>query len=216
MTFFRGKPELVEQFRAGDRAVLTEVYLAYVGPLQNVLRQGFAVQADARSFHIAGIADLMEVEAACQEVFLRVFKVSARQAYDPSRSFANYLFRIARNWRIDAFRKRRPEVAFDIAALLGAEVEDESPLAEDRMIDAETEALVADYLAGLPARDRDYFQGRLFAGLTQTEAAAALGLTRIQGRRIEARVKTGLLAWLRAHGHSPAAPRGERSGEDVE
>jgi len=216
LTFFRGQPELVERFRAGDTAVLTEVYLAYIGPLQNVLRQGFAVQADARSFHIAGIADPMEVEAACQEVFMRAFKSSARQAYDPARSYANYLFRIARNWRIDAFRKRRPEVSFDAAPVLGAEVEDEAPLVEARMIDAEVEALVADYLAGLPARDRDYFQGRLFGGRTQTEAAAALGLTRIQGRRIEARVKTGLLTWLRAHGHSPAVSRAGRPEEEVE
>ena len=197
--------------------MLTEVYLAYVGPLQNVLRQGFAVQAEARSIHIAGLTDAMEIEAACQEVFLRAFKASARLAYDPERSYANYLFRIARNWRIDAFRKRRPEIAVDVASMSGPEIEDESPLVEERMIDAELEALARRYLETVPARDREYFNGRLFGGRTQTDAAAALGLTRIQGRRIEARVKTGLLAWLRAHGHAPAqGPQAKRSEEEGE
>jgi len=133
----------------------------------------------------------MEVEAACQEVFMRAFKASARQAYKPARRSANFLFRIARNWRIDTFRKRRPEVSFDAAVALGVEVEDEAPLVEERMMDAEVEALVTDSPAGLPVRDRNDFHGQLCGGHTQTRAAAALGLTRIQDQRIEARVKTG-------------------------
>jgi RNA polymerase sigma factor (sigma-70 family) len=210
MTFFVGQPERLERFRSGDREVLTEVYRFYVGPLQNVLRQGFSVNVEDRVLHIPGLNEPTDVETACQEVFLRAFRASARAGYDGERSYANYLYRIARNWRIDTFRRHRRERPIDDAQV--AELEDPSPSAQEQLVDHELERLIQAYLETVPERDRSYFLGRLAEGRSQTEAAGVLGMTRIQGRRIEARVKTGLLAWLRARGYS--SPASADAGEE--
>ena len=209
MTFFVGHAERLARFRSGDRSVLTEVYQHYVGPLQNVLRQGFSVRVDERVLHVPGLREPSEIEAACQEVFLRAFRAQARAGYDGERSYGNYLYRIARNWRIDVFRRTRAESPLDDSQV--AELEDPTPGADAQLVDLELAQLVQTYLNTVPEKDRRYFLGRMAEGLTQTEAASNLGHTRIQGRRIEARVKTGLLAWLRGRGYSGPAHADEEA-----
>lgn len=203
MTFFAGNRDLLEAFRRGDRQVLAMVYDHYIGPLSHILRQGFSVPAGDRVLHVPGLTSPFDIEAAVQEVFLRAFRPNARQGYDGERNYGNYLFRIARNWRIDEFRKRDVpvlDVPFEDLPVI-----DPAPAAEDRMVSAELEALVKAYVESVPERDRRYFQSRFVDGLAQTEAAGRLGLTRIQGRRIEARVKAGLIDFLRARGHAEDA-----------
>lgn len=203
MTFFAGNRDRLERFRQGDRAVLEQVYHHYVRPLSHILRQGFSVPADGRTLHVPGLTSPYEIEGACQEVFLRAFRPAGRLGYDGERNYGNYLFRIARNWRIDEFRRR--ELPTVDAPLEDLPLLDNEPLAEERLVDGELTALVERYLAGVPERDRSYFRFRFAEGLAQTEAAARLGLTRIQGRRIEARVKAGLIDFLRARGHGGEA-----------
>ena len=78
---------------------------------------------------------------------------------------------------------------------------DPAPPVDARMVDAQLEASIARYLDRVPARDRRYFQRRFVDGLAQTEAAGEEGLTRIQGRRIEARIKAGLVEFLESCGY---------------
>jgi RNA polymerase sigma factor (sigma-70 family) len=199
MTFFAGDRDLLQRFRQGDRAVLDRVYQHYVRPLSHILRQRFSVPMADRLVHIPGLNDSDAIESACQEVFLRAFRPAGRLGYDGERSYGNYLFRIARNWRIDEHRRRAlPVTDVELEALSLA---DPAPDADTRLVDAELGALVEDYLATVPERDQSYFRHRFADGLPQTDAAARLGMTRIQGRRIEARVKAGLLDFLRSRGH---------------
>ena len=203
MTFFAGDRDLLEAFRRGDRQVLARVYDHYIGPLSHILRQGFSVPSGERVLHVPGLSAPSDIELAVQEVFLRAFRPNARQGYDGERNYGNYLFRIARNWRIDEFRKRDLrilDVPFEHLPVI-----DPAPAAEEQMVSAELGELVKTYLEGVPERDRCYFQFRFVDGLAQTEAAGRLGLTRIQGRRIEARVKAGLIDFLRARGHAEDA-----------
>ena len=204
MSFFAGEPDRLERFRAGDRDVLSDVYRHYVGPLSHVLRQGFSVTTPERVVHVPGLSSLHEIECAGQEVFLRAFQPKARLGYDGVRSFGNYLFRIARNFRIDEFRRRGLVVS-------GTPVEDlnvpDAVLPVDQqLVSNELDAMIKAFLSVVPERDRRYMGLRFEGGLAQTDAAAELGLTRIQGRRIEARIKLGLLAYLRERGY-----RGGRS-----
>jgi RNA polymerase sigma-70 factor (ECF subfamily) len=199
MTFFAENRELLERFRLGDRAVLEMVYHHYVRPLSHILRQGFSVPSAERVLHVPGLSSPSDIESACQEVFLRAFRPAGRQGYDGERNYGNYLFRIARNWRIDEFRRRElPTVDVSVDEL--GVVDPELPV-EDRMVDAELEGLIARYLDSVPERDRDYFKFRYVDGMAQTDAAGRLGLTRIQGRRIEARVKAGLIDYLKDRGY---------------
>lgn len=199
MTFFAGNRDLLERFRHGDRAVLEMVYHHYVRPLSHILRQGFTVPAGERMLHVPGLTAPSDIEAACQEVFLRAFRPAGRGGYDGERNYGNYLFRIARNWRIDEFRRRElPTVDAPVEDL---SLVDPAPPVESAMVDAELESLVKRYLESVPERDRRYFHHRFVDGLAQTDAAGELGLTRIQGRRIEARVKAGLVDFLRERGY---------------
>jgi RNA polymerase sigma factor (sigma-70 family) len=199
MTFFAGDRDLLERFRQGDRAVLDRVYQHYVRPLSHILRQGFSVPMADRIVHVPGLSKTDMIESACQEVFLRAFRPAARLGYDGERSYGNYLFRIARNWRIDEHRRR--ELPLADVLLEDLPLADATPDAEVRLVDAELAGLVETYLSSVPSRDSAYFRHRFVDGLPQTDAAARLGMTRIQGRRIEARVKSGLLDFLRARGH---------------
>lgn len=179
--------------------MLDRVYQHYVRPLSHILRQGFSVPMADSLVHVPGLTESDAIEAACQEVFLRAFRPAGRLGYDGERNYGNYLFRIARNWRIDEYRRRElpaSDVPVDELSLV-----DPAPGAETRLVDAELSALVGEYLSTVPERERSYFRHRFAEGLPQTDASARLGLTRIQGRRIEARVKAGLLDFLRSRGH---------------
>lgn len=212
MTFFAGDRERLERFRQGDRAVLEMAYHHYVRPLSHILRQGFTVPSGERLLHIPGLITPSDIENACQEVFLRAFRPAGRMGYDGERNYGNYLFRIARNWRIDEFRRRElvtVDTAFEELAVV-----DPAPSADARLVDAQLEASVSQYLATVPERDRRYFQHRFVDGLAQTDAAGEQGLTRIQGRRIEARLKAGLLEFLSRRGYGGSVGRGPAGGTD--
>lgn len=184
-----GDPALLARFRAGDQEALATVYRAHFDEVCRVLRHGFGIKTATGPGRVPGLKDAFAVESACHEVFVRAFKPSARAAYDARRPYGHYLFGIARNLRIDLHRRRRaeptPPESFEGDA-------DEGPPVDVLYQREAQRARVRAYLETLPATDRAYVDGRFEGGLSQTDAAAALGLTRIQGRRIEARVKAGL------------------------
>ena len=210
MTFLLAEPDRLARFRAGDRQILALVYRHYLPEVAWVLRAGFDVVTPSGPLRVEGLRSPHDVECGCHEVFLRAFRPGARESYDGERPYRNFLFRIARNWRIDQFRRARPEagnlrldeVAFELGVAASA---------EDESLDREAHHLVQAFVAELPERDRGYFRHRL-DGASQEEAAARGGLTRIQGRRIEARVKAGLLAHLRRHGYGPGHEPGPGPG----
>lgn len=197
MSFFANDPEALARFRAGERGTLALVYQHYVRDVARSLRAGFpALSADGPSF-IPGLESIFDVECGCHEVFMRAFGDSARHAFDGRRPYATYLRRIARNWRIDLHRRRAPWVTADGLA--------EVPSAEAgparQFADAELAELIERFVEGLSERDGGYYIARFREGLTQQDAAASRGMTRIQGRRIEHRLKRDLLEYLDRHGY---------------
>ncbi|MHC4836701.1 MAG: RNA polymerase sigma factor [Planctomycetota bacterium] len=186
---FASDETLLARFRAGDRAALAAVFRAYQDEVSRVLRAGFTVRGQSGAGRVPGLRDAFEVESACQEVFLRAFRPAARAAYDGERPYGHYLFGIARNHRIDQVRRRRPE-AVPVEVIY--EHPSDAPSPEAALERAERRARVARFLEGLDSRDREYVRHRFESGLSQQRAAESMGLTRIQGRRIEARVKSDL------------------------
>lgn len=188
-----GDPALLARFRAGDREALATVYRAHFDEVCRVLRNGFGIKTAVGAGRVPGLRDAFAVESACNEVFVRAFEPSARAAYDGRRPYGHYLFGIARNLRIDQYRRRRadPTAPEDFEA-----APDDGPSVEVLYQRAALRVTVRTYLETLPEADQAYVAGRFEEGLSQTDAAAALGLTRIQGRRIEARVKAGLRRYM--------------------
>jgi RNA polymerase sigma factor (sigma-70 family) len=168
--------------------------------LSDFLRAGFSFESGGVPSRFAGIRSPSDLLDAVQETFLRAFRSDARQVYDGVRPFKGYLFRIGRNVVLDELRRGR------YAAQLLAEPEAESvePHAEELLLDREAAALVREFAASLEARARKVFSARFEKGLAQREAAKAAGMTRIQLRRIEERLKLDLLEFLRARGYLTA------------
>jgi RNA polymerase sigma-70 factor, ECF subfamily len=119
----------------------------------------------------AYVAGLLRDRSAAEEVtataFERAFR--KRRRFDPRRGGGRaWLFGIARNAALDELRRRRRQ------ASLAADPADLGELHTDR-VELRT-ALVA-ALAGLDTRERELVALKFFAGLSNAEVAAVLGIS---------------------------------------
>lgn len=183
-------------FQAGASEVLAAVYRHHLPRVARVLRHGTLVlRGAAGGRRVPGLVNLHDVEAACHDVFLKAFAPAARAAFDGSRPFGPYLLRIARNTLVDHYRSQG-RLSFDVE--LPEAVVEEDPMAS--MHDERLKAAVQVFVAAQPDPDGPWYLLRFREGRTQEDAANAMGLTRIQGRRIEARLREGLQRHLRRSG----------------
>ncbi len=123
-----------------------------------------------KSFLMRSGADITLAEECTQEVMATVWQKA--HLFDPARaSAATWIFTIARNRKIDAFRKmRRPEPE-DLP--WGPE---EEPDQEDTLaLQQETEAL-GEALSSLPDKQRELIEKAYFGDLSHSEIAAETGL----------------------------------------
>jgi RNA polymerase sigma-70 factor (ECF subfamily) len=192
MTLFRGRPRLLLDFRGGQRRALEEVYWAYVGKVAQVVRYGF-FRGGAR---VSG-ARPHEVSDLVQEIFARAFAERARLAYDGVRDYGPYLLTIARNLLADRLRQSGRELPLEALPESLEGVAADGPI---EWADPATVSLVEEYLASLAPELRQVHEARYVRGLTQTEAASELGLSRQQLRTREAHLRDGLERVLKAKG----------------
>jgi RNA polymerase sigma-70 factor (ECF subfamily) len=199
MPTLRNDRELLARFRRGERDALERVYWAYVERVERMMRHGFLIVSQGSAFHIDGLRS-DDVTDMVQETFVRAFGERARLAYDGLRDYGPFLITIARNLLIDRARKQGRELPAEDLDQLGDEPE-EPPYA-----DAATMQAVEAYLAGLDEPLRSVHQQRFVVGLSQREAARALGMSRQQIRTVEKRLCDGLEAHLERAGLSEAEP----------
>src|SRR5260370_30862634 len=88
--------DLMLQVRDGAGETLGVLFDRYQTPLFN--------------FYSKLTGDRILSEDLVQEVFLRILRY--RQSYRPGTPFRSWMYRIARNARVDHLRKSRPQVAF--------------------------------------------------------------------------------------------------------
>jgi RNA polymerase sigma-70 factor, ECF subfamily len=188
MPFFRGRADRLQAFRIGDRAVVEEVYWAYLGLVERIVRHGF------RNYGVTEIAPVptSEIADAVQEVFARAFRENVRLAYDGIRDYGPFLATIARNVVADWGRRRGHsvvEIPTDPDAL--TEIDDRG-WAEEAVMQ-----LVDEYVAALPAELRRVHEQRYVLEQSQLEAARTLGVSRQHLRTLEAKLQRGLERALR-------------------
>jgi RNA polymerase sigma factor (sigma-70 family) len=166
--------DLLRRFRDGQRAALEEFYWAHIRQVETIVRSGLA-------------RDGNDLEDVVQEVFVKAFAPAARQVYDGSRPWAPYVFAITRNVVCDRARKMGREIPVDTGTLelnhLAAEV-DQEPHA-----DRETMAAVERFVRDLPSDLRAIHDKRFVEGLSQRDAADALGIGRQTLRTLEGRLR---------------------------
>jgi RNA polymerase sigma factor (sigma-70 family) len=195
MSVFRGRPDLLARFQAGDRDALETVYRAYVDQISAIVTNGFRIAATGGAVQGLGRrpADLAD---AVQEVFLKAFSRGARTSFDGMRDFGPYIATIARNVMIDRARRcgrelLLPEVNVDAAAI--------DPHAEiaAQWEDPEAVAVANRFIAGLPPDVARVHRVLYVDGLSQREGAARLGITRQTLRTLEGKLREGLREALR-------------------
>jgi RNA polymerase sigma-70 factor (ECF subfamily) len=196
---------LLKAYRAGDRRAFDRIYRALSGPVMRSLSRGFQLRGAAQVARV-GVLDL---DAAHQETFIRVFGESARLNYDGLSSFTSYVLAIARSAAVDVLRAQgklmREAVALD-------EVDDPLPDPaadpEVQTLQAEARSLVNGFLSTLSQQDAAFAQARFVDRLSQDAAGARFGLSRQQVRTREAKLKAACVEHLSRRGYSrDATPR---------
>ena len=219
MTLLIERRELLARYKAGDRRALEEVYRHYVGDVSNFLRRGFSFTSRDRSLRFSGYNQPFDLDNAVQETFVRAFKDSARLGYDGLHSFKNYLLAIARTLVVDEFRNR--EVA--MSPFIEAQSRVDQPVVHDgeeaapsqsmgssdsAQISAEHEflrqelaQLYAAFVARLSEKDRIFFHARFEEQKTQVEAGEACGLSHMQSRTLEKKLRERFLKFMQSSGY---------------
>jgi RNA polymerase sigma-70 factor (ECF subfamily) len=173
-SLLRGQNEMTTE-QLSDEILMTQVARGSGAALE-ALYDRYASTVLGISLKVAG--DQALAEDVLQETFWRVWKSAA--TYQPQRgTFVSWLFRIARNLAIDAYRRRnvRPQA---MPAADGSElVLDQTP---DPDVDVAEQAQsilknrqVRNALASLPGVQRQVIEMAYFYGMTRQEIAEATG-----------------------------------------
>ena len=179
------------------------VYLHYAPLLSALVFRGLATQNGR-----VRVTTPFEVGSVVQEAFARSFQEKARLAYDGLSPYLSYLAAIARNYLLNERRVREEpasDAAIEVALTAGVQTGtalSSPPRRPDEVAEEhELARLVEAFLAERTQPERDIFKARFVERRTQDEAAAAVGLTRIQVRRIEAHLREDLLARFKLSGY---------------
>jgi RNA polymerase sigma factor (sigma-70 family) len=197
--------ELLRGFRAGEREALTTVYRMHAETVALLLRHGFSFESGGHRHRFAGYGSGFELQDVLHETFRRAFEPRAREGYDGIRPYGAYVTTIARNLVLRSFRAR--EVLFPLESDAGQTngelvAVDVAPTPEREVHDRQVLELVERFLATLTPDERRLIELRYVEGLSQRDAADALGLGRQRIRTREQALRTKLLAYLREHGEA--------------
>jgi RNA polymerase sigma factor (sigma-70 family) len=222
MSLLIERRELLDRFKRGERRALEEVYRHYVPEVAAFLQRGFTFVSGGRSLRFSGYTQPFDLDNALQETFTRAFKESARLGYDGLHSYKNYLLAIARNLVLDEFRNREVAMSpfieqLDTAALVersdgddaapAATLGDAAPAgasAEHEFLRRELAKLYAAFVARLGERDRTFFRHRFEEQRTQVDAGAQSGLSHMQARTLEKKLRRAFLEFMQSNGYLEA------------
>jgi RNA polymerase sigma-70 factor (ECF subfamily) len=143
--------EILERFRLGDEAAVKAVYDRFGGPV-------FALSMSILGEH--GLA-----ADATQQTFIKAWR--AASTYDPERSFAPWIYAIARRTAIDLYRKRSRLVVSDEVDVVSF------PPGLETVWEVFE---VRSALDRLPDEERQVVKLSHFDGLTHVEIAARLDI----------------------------------------
>lgn len=157
MSDARSDETLMSAYAGGDAAAFDALYERYRGPLYRYLMR------------LCG--DTVTANDLYQEAWERLIR--SRERYRPARPFKPWLYRIAHNLAVDAFRRRRPTGDEDPAALRAGGGDPEQALAAAQLAQRLESALRA-----LPVEQREALLLRLEGGLDLETLAGVTGVSR--------------------------------------
>ena len=198
----RDDPFLLARFRRADPGALAEVYRVYSPAVARRLAHGFSFDSEGRRLHFRGFQLAFELDDMLQETFIRAFSDSARSGYDGARPFSTYLLAIAKNLLIDRFRKTGGKRDVSIEDKEFVIVDEDQPSPESAAASEQLRAIYQRFMQGLDDIDRQVVRQRFEEEKTRREICDALGLSAMQLRWREAKIKKLLHAELSARGYA--------------
>ena len=181
---------LLAGFRAGDRAALDEVYRTHADSIVRVVAMALRrYKGGGPSAWVTASADLPDL---VQEVFARAFDPRTRRSFDGSREYGPFLAQIARNVTVDYLRRRGRQASVDLEQVFATLDTQAVPDPTADFADRQTMDRVARYLRQLPPDLQRAHDMLYVRGLSEREAAAALGIGRQVIRTLGARLREGL------------------------
>ena len=215
MTLLSSDRALLEQFRAGRTLALSRVYEEYAPMIAAFLARGFTFSSKGRSLQFRGYQKPYDLENALQETFLRAFSENARASYDGLTPYRSYLTAIARNLVISEHRRREVAMSALCREVEGTALEDHAedlpltgmpePTGEAELLQKELTGLYRRFVDALEPAQRGFFVARFEEQRTQVEAGKLNGLSHMQARTLEKKLRTQLLRYLQAQGYLEGA-----------
>lgn len=138
-------------------------------------------RADLVRFFTIRLKSAEAAEDLVQEIYLRIAAADPRT---PVENPVGYLYRLGSNLMLDRLRGERRSAARDAAwretqrTALGADEIADEPSAEDAVAARQRLATIVAALNDLPEQTRRVFRLHKFDGLSHTEVAARLGISR--------------------------------------
>jgi len=150
-----------------DEVLMLEVRSGQIGKLA-ILFERHHRQLFSFFYHLTASRELSE--DLVQDVFFRLLKF--RETYVPKTSFSAWMYQVARNAHIDAFRKRKSEAAWPESKPEPASPE---PHIEERLRRRQDIALLQRALSALPADKREVLVLSRYQNLKYHEIGEILG-----------------------------------------
>lgn len=206
---FENNRKLLDEFRKGQQNALSEVYYRCVDSVALVIRSGFQVSAKTGT-RVPGISSMDLQRDLVQEVFVRAFSEKARLNYDGLRPYQPYLVQIGRNLLVDYWRKQGREISWENNSNNDSTRENsvesryvtnlESVPPEDDLHWKTLKGATAKYVAALEPELREFVSLRFEEELSQYDLMKKLRISRWKVRRLEAKVQSGLMKFLKTQG----------------
>lgn len=149
--------ELVTLLVKNNEAAFEVLYQRYIGRLRRFLSK---IRLD------------QHVDDVIQETFLTIWR--KRQSINPKQSFEAYLFTVAKNFALKALKKQLA-VELTVATELGL-TDHENP--EQNLMFEELNKALLQSINKLPERPKQIFKLKKFQGLSTTEIANQLNLSK--------------------------------------
>lgn len=147
---------------------------------------------DLVRFFAARLRSMAAAEDLAQDLYVRV---ASLEPGEPVENPSAYLYRLASNLMLDRLRSERRAGARDGAWLqshrveMGGESVADAPSPEQSAVSRQRLAKMVEAMADLPPKTRRAFELHKLEGMTQEEAAQALGVSR---KTVEKQISTAL------------------------
>ena len=206
--------QLLKRFREGDRAALATVYGEYAPSISAFLGRGFSFSSKGRMLQFNGYHQPFDVENAIQETFVRAFSEQARLAYDGLTPYKTYLMAIARNLVLSELRRREVAMSQLVKVLDGEQTESAvdqlaepisagtpEPSGEVAFLRQELTRLYEIFVGELKPQQQEFFHARFEEQQTQVEAGRRAGLSHMQARTLEKKLRKRFLKFMQSRGY---------------